>query len=324
VVDSAKSKLPIPNVPVQCLISLGSNLGDRGAVLHDAAIRIRAVSGISDLRFSRLYQTPPIGGPDGQEPFFNAVAAFDTTRSAAEILSLLQSMENELGRVRRDRWGARKVDLDVVLHGPLIGGSALLVVPHPRYTARRFVLMPACDVAPDYVDPRFGWSLERLAHHIEQGVPSLCLLGGEADQQQKIADRLRAFGDIAVICHPAKTWTIPVVANSPAPVARNIVSHPSQTVEPRPDRRWVEIDGTPPTSDHADDPSSARLIARMYLSDGKPIWPVPHRLWTSGRHYPEYSLEVTDLDWAAAELRSALDSMCCPCQPVADPHEWAA
>lgn len=312
---------------MQCLISLGSNLGDRGAVLHDAAIRIRAVSGISDLRFSRLYQTPPIGGPDGQEPFLNAVAAFDTHRSAAEILSLLQTMESELGRVRRDRWGARKVDLDVVLHGPLIGGSAHLVVPHPRYTARRFVLMPACDVAPHYVDPRFGWSLRRLADHIEQGVPSLCLLGGEVDQQHHIADRLRSMGDITVICHPANTWTVPVVANSPAPTPQTGAEPKlaeTRSVAPRPDQRWVEIDGRPPTSARADDPNSARLIARMYLSDGKPIWPAPHRLWTSGRDYPEYSLEVTDLDWAAAELRSALDSMSCPCQPMADPNDWAA
>ncbi len=87
---------------------------------------------------SRLFETPPIGGPAGQEPFLNAVAAFDTDASARQILELLQQTEQRLGRTRNLRWDSRSIDLDVVLHGELVGGGTGLIVPHPRYTARQF------------------------------------------------------------------------------------------------------------------------------------------------------------------------------------------
>lgn len=276
--------------------------------MRAAAERIQAIESIAELRFSRLYQTPPIGGPDGQEPFLNAAAAFTTDLSAGEVLARLQTIENDLGRVRRQRWGARRVDLDVVLHGPLIGGAAHLVVPHPRYTARRFVLMPACDVAPHFADPRFGWTLERLARHLEQGQPSLHLVGGEIETRRRIAELLRESGDVSVIAAPP-------IADNRNPGDGDEISGLKKS------RRWVAMGSEPPTPDQADDPEAARLIARLYLSEGTPIWPAPHRLWNSGREYPEYSLEVTDLLWAAAEIRSALDSMRCPCE-VVDDAEW--
>ena len=143
----------------QCLISFGSNLGDRDRLIAEAAQQIAASGVTAELRTSRLFETPPIGGPHGQEPFLNAVAAFDTRASAREILQLLQRVEQQLGRQRRRRWDARSIDLDVVLHGELVGGGTGLIVPHPRYTAREFVLEPACDVAAHYRDPRFGWTL---------------------------------------------------------------------------------------------------------------------------------------------------------------------
>lgn len=153
----------------QCLISLGSNLGDRHALMAEAVSRVAGWPGVARLRASRLFETPPIGGPGGQEPFLNAVAAFDTTLAAREVLGGLQEAELELGRERLARWGSRSIDLDVVLHGQLVGGGTGLVVPHPRYTARQFVLQPAGDVASHYRDPRFGWTLSRLAAHLNAG-----------------------------------------------------------------------------------------------------------------------------------------------------------
>ena len=122
------------------------------------------------MKASRLFETPPIGGPSGQEPFLNAVAAFETDASAREILDLLQQTEQRLGRTRNLRWDSRSIDLDVVLHGALVGGTSDLIVPHPRYTARQFVLKPACDVAADYRDPRFGWDLRTLSQHSNDDV----------------------------------------------------------------------------------------------------------------------------------------------------------
>lgn len=200
----------------QCLISFGSNLGDRESVIADAARRIASHPGIGDLRTSRLYRTPPIGGPGGQEPFLNAVAAFDTTCSAREILAILQDAENFLGRQRRARWGARSIDLDVVLHGALVGGSQRLIVPHPRYTARLFVLRPACDVAAHYRDPRFGWTIRELTRHVTAAPPSLALIGDTAAARQELCERLTAEFGVRTI--PARPMSPPmeIVGNAPA------------------------------------------------------------------------------------------------------------
>ena len=80
----------------QCLISFGSNLGDRYALIADAAKAVADLPKVDKLRASRLFETPPIGGPAGQEPFLNAVAAFDTMASAREILDCLQVIETDL------------------------------------------------------------------------------------------------------------------------------------------------------------------------------------------------------------------------------------
>jgi 2-amino-4-hydroxy-6-hydroxymethyldihydropteridine diphosphokinase len=203
----------------QCLISFGSNLGDRDDLIASAARRI-ADSSVAEptcpLTTSRVFETPPIGGPGGQEPFLNAIGRFDTRASAREILELLQQIELELGRQRRQRWGARSIDLDVVLHGELVGGGSGLTVPHPRYTARQFVLQPACDVAADLRDPRFGWTLQRLTDHLSAGVPSLALVGGDWRIRQQICDRLSAEYGIQTFADQPSTHPIGVVANVPS------------------------------------------------------------------------------------------------------------
>ena len=129
----------------QCLVSFGSNLGTRQSLLAAAVAELSQIAAVENFRVSRLYESPPIGGPSGQDPFLNGVAAFDTDARAVQVLGWLQDLENRLGRRREKRWGARSIDLDVVLHGNLIGGSSDLTVPHPRYAARWFVLLPACD-----------------------------------------------------------------------------------------------------------------------------------------------------------------------------------
>jgi 2-amino-4-hydroxy-6-hydroxymethyldihydropteridine diphosphokinase len=175
----------------QCLVSFGSNLGTRQSLLAAAVSELSRITAVTNFRVSRLYESPPIGGPSGQDPFLNGVAAFDTDARALQVLGWLQDLENRLGRRREKRWGARSIDLDVVLHGNLIGGSSDLTVPHPRYTARRFVLLPACDVAADYRDPRFGWTLGRLTDHLAAGNASMALAGGDAATRAELCRRLR-------------------------------------------------------------------------------------------------------------------------------------
>lgn len=287
----------------QCLISFGSNLGDRDAVIADAA-RIIASSGVAEnFRASRLYQTPPIGGPGGQEPFLNAVAAFDTTTSARDILAMLQATEDQLGRRRRQRWGARSIDLDVVLHGELIGGGTGLVVPHPRYTARQFVLQPALDVAPHYRDPRFGWTIEQISSHLAQGAASMALVGGDETERAEICRRLR---DESAIVTFESNGSLP------------------DTIPPTEASQWVS--SFVPKLLHRDDGPAAnqvpRLIARMQRTTPETSWPAPHQMWPAGGHWPEYRLEVDDMTWAVSEIVSALASMRCPIHAVTDAGDW--
>ena len=313
----------------QCIVSFGSNLGNRDQLVASAARMIADSSLVnSTLRTSRLFETPAIGGPRGQEPFLNAIGEFETKASAREILALLQQTEHDLGRQRRRRWDARSIDLDVVLHGELVGGSSGLIVPHPRYTARQFVLQPACDVAAHFRDPRFGWSLRRLADHVSAGLPSLALVGGELQTRQEICQRLAGEHGIQTFAANPASPSISVVANAPAarPTGQNGGSPAEHgAVIEATDRAWVAayLPPLPPLDgDQTDLPSVPRLIARLQRTTAQTRWPAPHQMWPSGWRWPEYRLEIDDLDWAVNEVASALDSMRCPVHAVTDDGNW--
>ena len=339
----------------QCLISFGSNLGDRHAVVADAARAVAKISNVHELQASRLFETPPIGGPTGQEPFLNAVAAFETEASARDVLESLQVIEKALGRERRQRWGARVIDLDVVLHGELVGGGTGVLVPHPRYTARQFVLKPACDVAGHYRDPRFGWTLSRLAEHIDQGVPSLALVGGDQAIREELCARLSDQFGVTTFAASPLAKPMKVLGNAPMPVRRDAgqerssagrgsLSGPEQAGRVQESDRqlesgmaegsvevskatepWVSafLPSLPPLdSSQAASLNVPRLVARMQSTTDQTKWPAPHQMWPSGWCWPEYRLEIDDLDWAVSELESALTSMRCPVQPVTADGEW--
>ncbi|TWT53881.1 2-amino-4-hydroxy-6-hydroxymethyldihydropteridine pyrophosphokinase [Rubripirellula amarantea] len=313
----------------QCLISFGSNLGDRDQRIVAAARMIQAEPLVQNFAASRLFETPPIGGPGGQEPFLNAVAAFDTESSAADILNLLQEIENKLGRLRKERWGARSIDLDVVLHGELIGGRTGLVVPHPRYTARRFVVQPACDVAGHYRDPRFGWTLNQLAKHMEQGVPSMAIVGGSEANRGELCQRLREEYQLTIFNAKPIPEAMRVVGNAPAPNQTELKSPASENIIDasliKPNEPWLSafVPKLPKIDSHESTlASTPRLIARIQKTTAETRWPAPHQMWPASWDWPEYRLELDDLDWATGEVMSAFESMRCPIQPVTENGEW--
>ncbi|WP_419189845.1 2-amino-4-hydroxy-6-hydroxymethyldihydropteridine diphosphokinase [Stieleria marina] len=323
---------PSPTNHSQCLISFGSNLGDRNDVLAEAARRISQsglILGGCQLRTSRLFETPPIGGPGGQDPFLNAVGAFETDASARDVLALLQELELDLGRQRHRRWAARSIDLDVVLHGELVGGGTGLIVPHPRYTARQFVLKPACDVAAHYRDPRFGWTLARLTEHVSAGNASIALVGGDAKTRGELCDRLADEHGIQTYAATPMAPSMPVVGNAPAAVRPADSDLPlGEPIEHCGDQPWIAaylpklpIDADP-ASDAVNSPSVPRLVARLQRATEETRWPAPHQIWPGGWEWPEYRLEVDDLAWAVTELVSALDSMRCEVTPVTDDGRW--
>ena len=132
----------------RAFLALGSNLGDRDRYLRDAIERLRD-AGLRAV--SPVYETAPVGGPE-QGPYLNVVVELDTKASARELLELCQQLETAARRVRTAHWGPRTLDADVVWVDGVTVDEADLVVPHPRMWARRFVLAPLRDLAPDLVD----------------------------------------------------------------------------------------------------------------------------------------------------------------------------
>ena len=134
---------------VRAFLGLGSNLGDRRAILREA------VAAIPDLvAVSPLYDTKPVGGPE-QGSFYNIVVELETVRTPHELLALCRELEQAAGRVRRIRWGPRTLDVDVLLVGEETVDDEELTVPHPRMAQRNFVMQPLLDLAPDLDVPGF-------------------------------------------------------------------------------------------------------------------------------------------------------------------------
>lgn len=138
---------------VRAFVGLGSNLGDRWSHLRRAVDQLRAGNRAPVTAVSRVYETEPVGGPEGQGPYLNVVVelAVSPVADPYRLLEECRRLEAAAGRVRSVRWGPRTLDADVLW----IDGVALedvdLTVPHPRWRERRFVLAPLSELAPDLV-----------------------------------------------------------------------------------------------------------------------------------------------------------------------------
>jgi 2-amino-4-hydroxy-6-hydroxymethyldihydropteridine pyrophosphokinase len=166
------------------LVALGSNATEQEvsnvALLNHAVAQIKA-AGLVTLRLSRIFSTPafPAGsGPD----YVNACLAIDSAAAPGEVLAILHGIEAAMGRVRRERWGQRVIDLDLLASGQAVlpdeatlrhwmalplarqqqEAPDRLILPHPRLHERGFVLVPLADVAPDWVHPLTGQSVTAM------------------------------------------------------------------------------------------------------------------------------------------------------------------
>ncbi len=127
--------------------SLGSNLGDRLVTLESVCDYLSDLFGA--LRLSQVYETEPVGCPEGVPAYLNACVEVETAMPAEEILKCCQQIEQELGRVRSGIYGeARTCDIDLLYCGDECRTSPTLTLPHPRAHLRAFVLRPLCDIDP--------------------------------------------------------------------------------------------------------------------------------------------------------------------------------
>ncbi|MBK1879237.1 2-amino-4-hydroxy-6-hydroxymethyldihydropteridine diphosphokinase [Pelagicoccus mobilis] len=134
---------------IEAFIGLGSNIGCKSGNIRRAANRLLQFDGIQSLELSPFYRTDPVGNVD-QDWFVNAVARVQTSLSARELLELCLEVEREQGRVRKERWGPRIIDLDVLFYGTEIVREDDLEIPHPRVRERAFVVVPLLDLAPEF------------------------------------------------------------------------------------------------------------------------------------------------------------------------------
>ncbi len=136
---------------LNAVIGIGANLGDRLATMRQAVRRIAGIARVEAV--SRVYETAPVGGPL-QGDFLNAAVRVAWEGTAEALLDALLGIERDLGRERREKWGPRTIDLDVLWIDGIVVDEARLVVPHPQLLERAFAVLPLLDVAPSAIDPR--------------------------------------------------------------------------------------------------------------------------------------------------------------------------
>jgi len=134
----------------RALIGIGSNIGLAAENCEKAIALIK--KSISVTAQSSLYESEPVGKAD-QDWFVNAAIEVQTTLIPEELLQLLLDIEQQLGRTRKEKWGPRIIDLDILDYEGLIMDSKVLILPHPEMTQRRFVLEPLCEIAGETIHP---------------------------------------------------------------------------------------------------------------------------------------------------------------------------
>jgi 2-amino-4-hydroxy-6-hydroxymethyldihydropteridine diphosphokinase len=145
---------------------LGSNLGNREQILIKAIQMIDERIG-AIISQSRNYETKPWGKTD-QPDFVNVVIGITTSLMPIQVLEQTQAIEEQLGRVRIEKWGARLIDIDIIFYGQeIIDIPHRLYIPHPLVQERTFALEPLAEIAPDFVHPIFGKTISELLRAIQ-------------------------------------------------------------------------------------------------------------------------------------------------------------
>ena len=147
-------------------IALGSNLGESLTTLENALQTLSETIGITLTSHSSWYKTKPVGGPP-QPDYVNGCALVKVNLDPHKLLETILGIEQKFGRVRKEHWGARTLDLDLILYDDLILDTPDLQIPHPRMRERAFVLIPLAEIAPNWIEPVSGKKIIQLRDEID-------------------------------------------------------------------------------------------------------------------------------------------------------------
>jgi 2-amino-4-hydroxy-6-hydroxymethyldihydropteridine diphosphokinase len=151
---------------VRSAIALGSNLGDSLAILAAALQNLAQTPGIAIEAQSSWYSTKAVGPP--QPDYLNGCAILQVKILPQALLATLLAIEQQFGRVRQEHWGPRTLDLDLLLYDNLIVDQPNLQIPHPRMRERAFVLVPLAEIAPNWIEPISGQTIEALLQNVDR------------------------------------------------------------------------------------------------------------------------------------------------------------
>lgn len=171
---SASSPAPILLAPLImdwhiAYVGLGSNIGDRKFFLVQAIDQVIRTPGVRLVGLSSIYETDPVGMPEGTAPFYNAVLALQVTLSPETLHEVLRAAERKLGRESHHPPNAdRTIDLDLLLYDDVVQATPELTLPHPRLHERAFVLAPLVELLPELVHPTLNRTVESLLSGLPQ------------------------------------------------------------------------------------------------------------------------------------------------------------
>ena len=155
-------------MPSEAYIGIGSNLDNPKIHCETAVCILDSLYETAVVKCSSFYETEPLGVTD-QNWFINAVVKIETSFNAIDLLKALLNIENQMGRIRGEKWGPRKIDLDLLFYDEMVIHKSNLQIPHPEIQNRIFVLVPLCEINPKAFHP----VLEKTASQLLDALPKL-------------------------------------------------------------------------------------------------------------------------------------------------------